>query len=110
MMAGTGSLTLTKLAGPSTIGDRWETVYQAVGDTSYVDNGYPLLRTSLGFAATPDPEFHVEIENTMGYGSAYDYTNQKLLLYASAGTAIAGAATAAALTDMRIRATGKYKP
>src|SRR5450759_1445962 len=62
MMAGTGSLTLTKLAGPYTIGDRWETVYQAVGDTSYVDNGYPLLRTSLGFAATPDPEFHVEIE------------------------------------------------
>lgn len=108
-MAGTGSLTLTKISDPYSVGDRWRTVYKAVGDTSYVDNGYPLLRTSLGFASTADPEFCVEVDNLMGYGAAYDYTNQKLILYASAGVAVAGAASAAALTDMRVRATGKFR-
>ena len=108
-MAGTGSLTLTKVAGPYTIGDRWETVYKAVGDTSYVDAGYPLLKTSLGFASTADPEFFVEVSNLMGYGAAYDYAAGTLILYASAGVAVAGAASVAGLTDIRIRATGKYR-
>ena len=109
-MAGTGHLTITKISGPYTIGDSWETVYKAAGDTSYVDGGYPLLPTSLGFAATTDADFYVEVENALGYGAKYDYSAQTLLLYASANTPIAGAASAAALTDMRIRATGKYLP
>jgi hypothetical protein len=75
------ALALTKIAGPYTIGNRWQTVFKVVADSSYPTGGWSLLRSDLGFASTADDRFQVEINNTAGYGCTYDYTNQKLKLY-----------------------------
>jgi hypothetical protein len=62
------ALTFTKVSGPYSIGDRWETVYEAAADNSYPTGGWAAAPTSLGFASTTDPEFFVTTNPGAGAG------------------------------------------
>jgi hypothetical protein len=108
-------LTVTRVAGPYSIGDRWQTVSTATFDSSYLTDGESLTKAQLGFASTTDPEFNVTAQPTAGYVAEYDHTNSKLLLY-WVDTTVDGAALAqvASTTDVsavvvRVVATGKFR-
>lgn len=103
------AVTLTPVSNPYSTGDRFRTVYTLALDNSYPTGGYALAPTSLGFAATTDPEFDIEVSGLNGYGWRYDYTAQKLLVYSAAGTQVANATDLSAVTAARVRATGKYR-
>lgn len=74
------SLTLTRIL-KTVVGDRYLIVNEVAFDSSYATGGEALLRSDLGFAATADPEFHVEVQCKGGRAFEYDYVNQKLLAY-----------------------------
>lgn len=103
------AIVVTRISGPYTIGDRFRTLCTVALDNSYVTNGYPLTRAQLGFAAGTDPEFHVEIDSANGYSAVYDYVNQKLLFYTTAGVQTANATDLSAITILRILASGKSR-
>lgn len=112
-------LTKTAVAGPYSIGDRWETINKFDFDSSYPTGGESLTRATLGFSSAPDSEFSVEAEPTLGYVCRYDHTNQKLLVYDQKDPAAAGGAdialpevgdtvSLAALVGVRVTAKGRY--
>lgn len=106
------ALTVTTIAKPHTIGDRFRTITQVALDNSYPVGGYPLTPQQLGFAGTVDPEFTVECDNANGWTCTYDYTNQKLRLWSATATTSVVVTTGtdvSAATTVRIVATGKYK-
>jgi hypothetical protein len=108
------ALTLTRVSGPTQVGDGWRNIWAAAADTSYPTGGWPLSKASLGFAATTDPQFNVQAENAGGYMLEYDHTNSKLKAYRQ--TAATGALVevpnttdvSAAITAARIVAQGKF--
>lgn len=102
-------LTFTKQQSPTVDNHGWRSHTIVAADNSYVTNGYSMKPTDLGFASTVDPDFIVEVYNTYGYGWRYDYTNQKLLFYTTAGTQTSSLADLSALTDIRVIARGKFK-
>ena len=101
------ALTLTKYTGPHNIGSRTETCYIVACDNSYPTGGYALKPSSLGFSNNA-PDLIIEIDNGYGYGWRYDYTNQKLMAYASAGTQVTNATDLSAVTDLRVHTSSKY--
>lgn len=103
------AITLTNISKPHVMGDRWRTVYTMACDTSYPTNGYTVKNTDLGFASTVDPEFLVEIHDSQGYDANYDYVNQKIIFYTSAGTQTSSATDLSAITLLRIVAYGKFR-
>lgn len=108
------ALTFTKIAGPYSIGDRWESIYEAAADASYPTGGWPAATASLGLSAIADPELHVNVGSQGGYLLTYDHTNKKILAYRQ--TAATGALVevpnatdlSAVLTKVRIVSRGKY--
>jgi hypothetical protein len=104
------AFTLTKISGPHTLGNRWENIWSAVPDNSYGTGGESLTRQELGFAATADPTFHVEIEDTGGYSFEYDHTNQKVKVTAPmrkmTGTFDAASLASVTARDEAITVTG----
>lgn len=80
------SVTVTRVFGPVSIGDRWMSVSKVDFDSSYPVGGEALTQGDLGFAATADPEFHVEAEPTLGFLARYDHTNQKLKVHSAIKT------------------------
>ena len=108
------ALTLTRVSGPTAVGDGWRNVWTAAADSSYPTGGWPLTKASLGFAATVDPTFNVQAENSSGYVLEYDHTNSKLKAYRQ--TAATGALAevpnttdlSATVTAARISAQGKF--
>lgn len=103
------ALTFTIQQKPTAVGHNWRTYYVVAADNSYPTTGYSMKPTDLGFAATVDPDFIVQVENTYGYGWRYDYTNQKLLFYTTAGTQTSNATDLSALADIRVVAYGKFR-
>lgn len=94
--------------------DRWEVCSELALGSSYPTGGFPLLRSDLGLASTADPQFDVSVRQNSGYTGEYDYTNQKLKLYWSGGTAavqseVTNATDVSAVTAMRVIARGRYK-
>lgn len=102
------ALTITRVAGPFSTGDRFETVTSVVLSSSYPTGGEVVTPALLGFASTVDPQFQVQVEGGHGYGPEYDYTNQKIIVYTSAGTQTTNATDLSAVT-LYVRATGRYK-
>lgn len=103
------AITITNVSKPYTTGDRWQTVNKIALDNNYPTGGYSVKPGDLGFASTVDPEFLVEVNDTNGYTAVYDYTNQKLVFYTSAGTQTTNATDLSAITAVRVVATGKYR-
>lgn len=104
------ALTFTIQEKPTAEGHRWRTVTTVAADNSYPTSGYSMKPSDLGLAATADPDnFLVQVENTYGYGWRYDYTNQKLVFYTTAGTQTSNATDLSALTDIRVVAYGKFR-
>jgi hypothetical protein len=105
------AITLTKLTSSAySTGARFRTLYKLALDSSYVTGGYVIKSTDLGFSVgqASDPEFLVEVDNLNGYGFQYDYTNQKLILYATAGAQVGGAVDLSAVNNARISAVGRW--
>lgn len=104
------AITLTNVQKPTQgPGHHWRTVYTVACDNSYPTGGYTIKNTDLGFASTVDPEFRVLVFDTYGYGVRYDYVNQKLIFYTTAGTQTSNATDLSALTLVRIEAIGKFR-
>lgn len=103
------AITVTQVSGPHSIGDRWQTVYTVQPDNSYPTGGYSLKNTDLGFSAATDDKFQVFVQDAQGYGTRYDYGNQKLLFYTSAGTQTTNATDLSGLSPLRVVAQGKYR-
>jgi hypothetical protein len=103
--------TVTKISGPYTTGDRFQTVCTVQLDNSYTTGGGSVTQAQLGFAPTADPHFNVQIDNTNGWNAAYDYTNQKILLWAGTVTAStqATATTDVSTPVLRVVTTGHYR-
>lgn len=80
------AVTITKVYGPVSIGDRWQTVNKVDFDSSYPTGGESLTRVNLGFSANTDPEFNVTTDPSLGYIARYDHTNQKLKIYSNIAT------------------------
>src|SRR5436853_5232818 len=108
------ALTLTRVSGPTAIGDGWRNIFTIAADSSYPTGGWPLTRQTLGFAATADPAFNAQVENSSGYVLEYDHTNQKVKAYRQ--TAATGALAevpnatdlSAVITAARVAAQGKF--
>lgn len=106
------AITTTILAQPHTVGNRWRTVSKIALDNSYPTGGYAVTPQALGLGSnsfTADPEASVEIDNSLGYGARYDFANQKILLYSSAGTQVTNATDVSAVTDMRVQAMSRIR-
>lgn len=113
------AVTVARVAGPYSTGDRFKSVSTVTMDSSYVTNGEPLTRAQLGFASTVDPEFNVTVQPTAGYIGEYDHVNQKLKAYDQKDPAAAGGADIAlpevgntvnlAAVVFRVVAEGKYR-
>lgn len=106
------AITLTQKQAPTVVGHSFRTHYSLACDNSYPTGGYTLAASSLGLgnAANTDPELIVQVEGgTQGYQAYYDYTNQKLIFYTSAGTQTANATDLSALTDVRVLAFSKFR-
>lgn len=109
------ALTFTKIAGPHSIGSRWETIYEAAADASYPTGGWAAAPSSLGFAATVDPEFHASVESQGGYLLTYNHGNNTIQAWrqsaaTSALTEVPNTTDlSAVLTKIRIVAHGKYR-
>jgi hypothetical protein len=94
--------TITPLAD-FVVGDRRTKTYSIVGPTSYTTGGEALTPATLGFVA--DTEFDVQVESSVpGVSGVYDYTVQKLKLFAGAAEASGNLST----STFRVVATGKY--
>jgi hypothetical protein len=106
------ALTLTQKQAPTAVGGQFRTHYSIACDTSYPTGGYALAASSLGFgnAANTDPDLIVQVEGgTKGYQAYYDYTNQKLIFYTSAGTQTAATTDLSSLTDVRVVTHSKFR-
>lgn len=106
------ALTLTQKQPPTQVGASWRTHYTVAADNSYPTGGYTLAASSLGLgnAANTDPELIVDVmSGTHGYTAEYDYANQKLVFYTSAGTQTANATDLSALTLIHVVAWSKYR-
>lgn len=107
------ALTLTKIYGPISVGDRWEICNKVALDNSYPTGGYSLKPSDLGFAvaANSDPEFVCEVDAANGWSCLYDYTNQKLKLMTSTATTSSEvtAATDVSAAAPRVVAKSKYR-
>jgi hypothetical protein len=113
------AITVTRVSGPHSIGNRFETVSTVLLDNSYAANGEPLTRADLGFASTVDPTFNVIALPTAGYIPEYDHTNSKLKMYDQKDPAAAGGADIAlpevgngvdlSAVTVRVIASGRYR-
>lgn len=103
------AIALTNVSKPHVVGDRWRTIYTAALDNSYPSGGYSVKPTDLGFASSADPDFLVELHDSQGYDADYDYVNQKIIIYTSAGTQTSGSTDLSAITLLRVVAYGKFR-
>lgn len=71
-------------------------------DNSYPTNGEPCAMVVLGLGQID----YIEFSNGNGYTAQYDYTNQKIVMYASAATEVTNTTDLSAIT-LRYRAVGK---
>jgi hypothetical protein len=86
------------------VGDRRTKSFSIVGPAAYTAGGEGLTPAQLGFAAG-DPEFDVQVESSVpGVSGTYDYTAQKLKLFAGAAEASGNLST----STLRVTATGRY--
>jgi hypothetical protein len=78
-------------------------VYGTVAlDSSYPTNGEPCAQSVLGLGQID----HIEFTNANGYRPQYDFTNEKIKVYTSAGTETTNATDLSAIT-LRYKAMGK---
>jgi hypothetical protein len=106
------ALTFSKVQGPTQVGHSFRTHYTIAADNSYPTGGWscPVTSLGLGNAAASDPDLIVHVlDGTNGYQAKYDYTNQKLLMYTSAGTQTTNATDLSALTAIRVLAYSKFR-
>lgn len=71
-------------------------------DNSYVTDGEPCAMKVLGLGQID----YIEFSNENGYRAQYDYTNEKIKMYASAATEVTNTTDLSAVT-LRYRAVGK---
>jgi len=108
------ALTVTRVSGPTAAPGGWRNVWSVAADNSYPTGGWALAKSTLGYAATNDPEFNVQAENSAGYVLEYDHTNSKLKAYRQ--TAATGALAevpnttdlSSAITAARVAAVGRF--
>jgi hypothetical protein len=74
----------TKVAGPYTLGSRFESDYTFDWDNSYTTGGLAITPSQVGFANTADPDFRMAVSGKSGYQFVWDgstFTAQKVLAY-----------------------------
>lgn len=82
-------------------GDRREIIYSVALDNSYPTGGYAFVN------GLPGNTIHnVQFEQANGYRPQFDYTNNKIMVYTSAGTQTTNATDLSAIT-LRVTVTGK---
>ena len=103
------AITLTKVYGPTLVGDRWETCYTAALTNSYTTGGDSLKPSDLGFSNN-DPTFTVTLQPIGGgWVPTYDYTAQKLLLFSASATVSSQVTSTTDVSAQTVRVTAKSK-
>lgn len=73
------ALTVTRIYGPDSVGNRYQSVSTIAFDSSYATGGEALTVAQLGLS--DDGEVHIEVHPSAGYVFEYDHTNNKVKAY-----------------------------
>jgi hypothetical protein len=103
------AIVATQVAKPYSTGDRFRTITSFALDSSYPTGGYAVTKLQLGFAATADPEFMVELDSANGWSATFDYVNLKIVLWSAANTQVTNATDVSSVTALRALCTGKFR-
>jgi len=103
------AITLTKVYGPTVVGDRWEVCYTAALTNSYTTGGDSLKPSDLGLSDN-DPAFTVTLEPLAGgWLPTYDYTAKKLMLWSASSSASTQVVSTTDVSAQSVRVTAKSK-